>query len=72
MIDKQGVRAEREGDDSKPEPVDERDLDLVGRDVERPDHGQRRPSQSSVPPPDDQVSGEITMTPSALNSAPPM
>ena len=30
------------------------------------------PSQSSVPPPDDQVSGEITMTPSALKSAPPM
>ena len=30
------------------------------------------PSQRSVPPPDDQVSGEITITPSALNSAPLM
>ena len=43
MIDEERVGAEREPDDGEPEPVDDRDPDLVGREVERADHGQRRP-----------------------------
>ena len=38
VIDEQRVGAEREPDDGQPEAVDDRDPDLVGRDVERADH----------------------------------
>ena len=42
MVDEQRVGAERERDDGESEAVDDRDLDLVGREVERADDRDRR------------------------------
>ena len=42
VVDEERVGAERKPDDCQPQPVDDRDPDLVGREVDRADHGQRR------------------------------